>query len=191
MIVPINEKDEIILDKITKIHRENYPDDHISGHLSVKLVQKYYSYFFDDLSNIALFLDSSSDVRGFIVYGAEVPKKIGQFKSDNSVGILYFFISKPKLFVRFIIKKIIALFLRMDEFVESDFLVLSIVSDNSMKGVGSELIDNAFEYCIKNGIPSIGLYVACTNVKAINFYLRKKFLVVSYCKGQFYMQKTF
>jgi GNAT superfamily N-acetyltransferase len=189
MIVTVNSMSEVDTLALAKIHSESYPDDHISGHLSKSLIIKYYSYFFDDLSKVKFFLDKSNNLEGFLFFGAGIPDKISQFKNENTFELLMFFLSRPNLAFRLILKKFISFFSKLDSFKESEYLILSVVSTGSIKGVGSKLIDAAFDYCLENKIPDLGLYVTCTNVRAINFYLRKGFFIQAYCKGQFYMQK--
>ncbi|MBF4348361.1 hypothetical protein EAY19_20015, partial [Vibrio anguillarum] len=112
----------------------------------------------------------ATDLTGFVVFGKGLPLKVAKFKRDNRLNIIKFFLSRPAVSLRFILKRLSALIQKADHFDEAENLILSIaVSDDSV-GAGSFLMGAVDNYCTSNGVDKLGLYVACSNVRALNFY---------------------
>lgn len=73
---------------------------------------------------------------------------------------------------------------------ETSFLILSIVSTNKEKGLGSFLLEYVKNYTIENKIFNIGLYVRISNITAINTYLKNNYKILGYASGQYYMEQN-
>lgn len=180
-----------LLSDFAKLHRLNYPVDHLSGALDHNLLIKYYSYFSGENCQSYVYRDDKSkEVKGFIVAGTELGRKIRDFTTSERVSLSIFFLKNPKVFIKLLLKKIASIFRRKELFSECECLILSIVSDSHSKGVGSALLDTIFADAVKSGVDKLGLYVTCTNGRAINFYFHKGFRIVAYCKGQYYMERS-
>lgn len=183
--------DTFLLGEFAKLHRSNYPADHLSGALDHNLLVKYYSYFSDDDCQSYIYRDENTEqVKGFIVSGAKLSSKIKRFTSSERIPLFIFFLRNLRVFLKLVLKKISAVFRLEESFSECECLILSIVSDSQSKGVGSALLDTLFADAINSGRDKIGLYVTCTNTRAINFYFHKGFRIVAYCKGQYYMEHS-
>jgi ribosomal protein S18 acetylase RimI-like enzyme len=181
--------DSRLLTEFANLHRTNYPSDHLTGALDNNLLIKYYGYFTDDDCKSYVYREErSGHVLGFIVAGTGLGKKISQFVGSERGPLLAFFIRNPIVLFKLLIKKAAASFKRAGSFSECDFLILSIVSDSKTRGVGSGLLNTLFADAKKSGFDKVGLYVTCTNTKAINFYFHKGFRIAAFCKGQYYME---
>ena len=183
--------DAALLHEFAELHRNNYPADHLSGALDHNLLVKYYSYFSDDDCQSYIYRDKvTKEVKGFIVTGARLGPKIKKFTSSERIPLLIFFFKNPLVLLKIALKKIAAIFRLEESFSECECLILSIVSDSQCKGVGSALLGALFADAINSGRDKIGLYVTCTNTRAINFYFHRGFRIVAYCKGQYYMEHS-
>lgn len=179
---------EQLLEEFSCIHKENYPEDHLSGALSLNLLKKYYGYFnSSDCRNFVLY-SSDNKIRGFIVAGREMGKKITQFKVQNRSALLLFFVRNPIVLFKFLFKKLSQAFKKSSAYVEADYLILSIVNGVSSKGGGVQLIDELLNDLPRTEYKKVGLYVSMTNIRAINFYHYKGFKIMAFCKGQYYME---
>ncbi|MBK8453855.1 MAG: GNAT family N-acetyltransferase [Thiofilum sp.] len=187
LVEPIT-KDQI--SEVAKTHRESYPKDHLSGSLSQKLLEKYYSLFLsNDVVSIACLNQQKNNLLGFLFFGKDLPSKISQFKQKERVELFFYFIFKPKLLLKILLKKLKHSFQHSESFVEASDIILSIAARPDTKGVGTCLMEWAFEYCRHNQIKRLGLYVTCSNLVAINFYIKSGFIITGYIKGQYYMEK--
>ncbi len=181
------------LDDVASIHATSYPADHISGSMGRDLIVKYYSEFLTDENAFYGCVENglTNDIEGFVVFGKGMPGKVSKFKRENRLNIMKFFLSRPSVSFRFILKRLSALIQSSDRFDEAEHLILSIAVSNDSVGVGSFLMSTVDNYCTGNGVDKLGLYVACSNVRALNFYYKTGFKVKAFVSGQYYMEKNF
>ncbi len=181
------------LDDVASIHAASYPVDHISGSMGRDLIVKYYSEFLTDENSFfgCVREGVGTDLIGFVVFGKGLPVRIHKFKRENRLNIIKFFLSRPAVSLRFILKRLSAIIQKSDRFDEAENLILSIAVGGDSLGAGSFLMDYVDSCCIKNGVDKLGLYVACSNVRALNFYYKKGFKVQAFVSGQYYMEKNF
>ena len=187
---------DIGLDKLEEaaaIHAASYPADHVSGSMGHDLIVEYYSGF---LTGKNFFLgcvseDSITELMGFVVFGKGLPLKITEFKSKNRSKLIKFFLSNPRVFFRFLLKRFAGYIQKSDRFDEAENIILSIVVRENVVGAGSFLMGLVDDYCATNNVCKLGLYVSCSNVRALNFYYKTGFKVRAFVSGQYYMEKNF
>ena len=181
------------LDDVASIHAASYPADHISGSMGRELIVKYYSEFLTDENSFfgCVSDGSATDLVGFVVFGKGLPVRIAKFKRDNRLSIIKFFISRPSVALSFVLKRLSAFIQKADCFDEAENLILSIAVSGNSVGAGSFLMGAVDNYCAKNGVDKLGLYVACSNIRALNFYFKTGFKVQAFVSGQYYMEKNF
>lgn len=179
---------EQLLDDFSYIHKENYPEDHLSGALSLSLLKKYYGHFNNSDCRNFVFYSSGNKPLGFIVAGKQMGNKIAQFKASNRLELISFFLKNPIVFSKLIVKKVRQFFQKSSSYIEADYLILSIVNSANNKGGGSQLLDTLLSDLPSTEYKKVGLYVSVTNVRAINFYHNKGFIIMAFCKGQYYME---
>lgn len=181
------------LDAVASIHAASYPADHISGSMECELIVRYYSEFLiDENSFFGCVRDGlATDLIGFVVFGKGLPVRVAKFKRENRLNIIKFFLSRPTISLRFILKRLSALIQKADHFDEAENLILSIAVSGDSVGAGSFLMGAVDNYCTSNGVDKLGLYVACSNVRALNFYYKVGFKVRAFVSGQYYMEKNF
>ncbi len=181
------------LSSLSKLHKQLYPaTTHFTSRFSLYLLEVYYKLFFDKGSyviKVEKVRDEISSIHGFLVCGVSIPAKIAIFKKKATYHILKTAFVHPIAFFK---KVAVSLFHHLLDqatiFKESPFLVLSIVSDRSLPGIGEALLSHAKVLCKEDGSGSIGLYVRVNNLRAIRFYLRNDFAIQGYTSGQFYME---
>ena len=181
------------LKSVASIHSTSYPEDHVSGSMTQQLIVDYYTEF---LSGENFFYGCVSDslnreLLGFVVFGKGLPDRVTKFKRNNRLSLIIFFLSHLNIFYRLIFKRLVASFQRKDNFEEAENLILSIAVKKGASGVGPFLMD-AIDKCYKkNEVSKLGLYVACSNVRALNFYYKNGFKVKAFVSGQYYMEKEY
>ncbi len=178
------------LGEMARLHKIVYSPDHFTSCFSDKLLQLYYRYFFcDDTFVIKAINLKTGLLCGFVVCGSSIPEKISQFKRDNKLRIFNAAIKNPISAIKRIAQKVyFQIFEQVAEVTETQFLILSIVSDRSVKGIGKELVAFSKRIAQERKFSEIGLFVRVTNLKAINFYLRNNFHIKHYSEGQFYLE---
>lgn len=181
------------LDDVAVIHANSYPVDHISGSMGHELIVKYYSLFVSGENLFFGCVDDSqaSELLGFVVFGTGLPDKIAKFKIENRINLVKFFVFSPYALFLYAMKRISSFAMRADRFDEADNIILSIAVTKNTTGVGSFLMSSIDSYCHDKGISKIGLYVACSNVNALNFYCKTGFKVRAFVSGQYYMEKNY
>ncbi|WP_286717305.1 GNAT family N-acetyltransferase [Thalassolituus sp. UBA2009] len=181
------------LDDVASIHAASYPVDHISGSMGRDLIVKYYSEFLTDENSFfgCVREGVGTDLIGFVVFGKGLPVRIHKFKRENRLKIIKFFLSRPAVSLRFILKRLSAIIQKSDRFDEAENLILSIAVSGDSAGAGSFLMGAVDSYCNSNGVDKLGLYVACSNVRALNFYYKVGFKARAFVSGQYYMEKNF
>ena len=178
---------------IASIHKMSYSKIHLTSLFSNKLLEKYYSYFLDHDCKIFLSVQTicgQEEILGFVVCGINIGKKISLFKSQKKFQILRDIIFYPIQIIKKILKDVYSSLLDTKiSFIETDFLILSIVSSKKVKGIGSILLEYCRNYSLANNYKRIGLYVRVSNIPAINTYLKNGYQIVGYTSGQYYMEQ--
>lgn len=178
------------LKEIAKVHKIAYSRLHFTSLFSEKLLEIYYGYFLDNEASILILKNSEGKIDGFVVSGINLAIKIKRFKSEQKYSIFFTALLHPILTIRKLINSLYYRFFEKDiQFVQTDFLILSIAVIKKQEGMGSVLLTDASELSKEKKYNKIGLYVRTGNVQAINAYLKDKYKIKGYCAGQFYMEK--
>lgn len=179
------------LSSLALIHKESYSKIHFTSYFSIELIKDYYLSFIENKNSKIFLAIKNEEIFGFIVCGKEIEENLKLFKANKRFSILKTIFLNPLASI----KKInIDLFNRCFDvkvpFEETSFLILSIVSTNKEKGLGSYLLEYVKNHAIENKIFNIGLYVRISNITAINAYLKNSFKILGYASGQYYMEQN-
>jgi hypothetical protein len=171
------------------VHKKAFSSVHFTSFFSEKLLVDYYRYFLHEPNFIYVF-ENNSEIQGFIVIGVDIPAKLSLFRKEKLFDIILTSLIHPKAAIKKIITDIFYRFNDTSlEFNECIFLLLSIATIPSSKGVGKELMTFINELIIKNNYESVGLFVRVQNISAIQFYLNHNFKIKGYSNAQYYMEK--
>ncbi|CZE49302.1 GNAT family N-acetyltransferase [Campylobacter geochelonis] len=178
------------LKSLAVMHKKNYSKIHFSSYLSLNLIEKYYSYFIDSVNSQIFIIIDKDEILGFVVCGKDINRQLNLFKKEQFFKILQTIAMHPFAFFRkFSIDVFNKLFKIKIESIESNFLILSIVSSGREKGIGSLLLGHIKNYGLKNNIEKIGLYVRVENIQALNAYLKNGYKIMGYISDQYYMEQ--
>jgi ribosomal protein S18 acetylase RimI-like enzyme len=178
------------LSEIAHTHKSAFSDSHFTSYFSKSLLKNYYGHFIDDGSEIWLLKDIDSNILGFVVFGFNLNKRIGCFKSTYRTSIVSVAILNPRVTIKKVISNLYSRFFSNPKasFDEADLLVLSIAVNCKGMGVGSKLLDFASEYNKGRQISHLGLYVRTDSISSVNFYLKNNFVIAGYSGGLYYME---
>lgn len=178
------------LKNIAKVHKKVYSKSHFTSLFSLGLLEIFYSYFLDDGSSILLALDDKKDIQGFIVSGIDIPDKISKFKSEEKLNIWFTALLHPITATKKMITQTYNnLFIKHEEFIGAEYLILSIAVAVRRKGIGSSLLNEVRLMSQKQKYKNLGLYVRVENLSALNLYLKDNYKIIAYTSGQYYMEK--
>lgn len=177
---------------LATVHKKVYSSEHFTSNFSHALLEAYYGSFFGSQCFIIKFLQNEnnlSDIRGFVVFGADIPGRIKSFKRNHRFPIYWTVLRNPLAAFRKIAETIYhRLFGVIVPFQQCPFLILSIASDRSVPKIGASLLGYSKEMAQSLNYDTIGLYVRVSNINAISFYLNNGFKIMGYESGQFYME---
>lgn len=178
------------LPSIAKLHKQVFSATHFTSFFSEALLCSYYRCFFATGISFIKAVEQGKIV-GFLVCGENIGEKIALFKNKNKFDLLMTAFTNPFPAVRRIVSGIFyRLFQGCQKIDEDEFLILSIASDQSNKGIGKSLLRKADELGLSANMNWAGLYVRVENIRAINFYLMNGYSIVCYNCGQYYMKKA-
>jgi|GEM_PF-2416422 len=191
-MLAVNTASESNLSDIVALHKQQYSRSHFTSLLPDHVLGRYYEYFLRDKCVIIISEAKDGDkttINGFVACGEEIPNKIAVFKKANRAGLFLAALLNLSTAVKKVIGDIYYKFFDMPvTFTEAKFLIISIVSKRTTKGIGKALLEKCCAVAINMGHSSIGLYVRVCNLGALKFYLRNGFLIIGYVAGQFYME---
>ncbi|QBZ83707.1 GNAT family N-acetyltransferase [Hydrogenovibrio crunogenus] len=171
--------------RISELHKKNYPDGHLTKYFSKSFLSVYYSYFLHRGCTLVVDRNLDGEIDGFVLAGKNLADLIREFKKDFKLLIIKESLLNIRQALQSFLLKFKSLLTSSKSIDEAEFLILSIVSDDNTKGVGSRVISALIS---ESAGQDLGLYVKVSNIKAINFYLRHGFSIKNYISGQFYME---
>lgn len=191
MLINMNASEEDLI-KVVKLHKQQYSRLHFTSLFPDDLLFRYYKHFLRDGCGIVtcrLNADMNSDVDGFVACGENVPQKIALFKKNSRVALLKTALQNPLATAKKIIGAVYYKFFDSPVAVaEAPFLIISIVSNKMVRGIGEILLKKCCDVAKGMGHKVIGLYVRVSNLGALKFYLRNGFKIMGYNSGQYYME---
>lgn len=178
---------------LARIHKQAYSRKHFTALLPNETLERYYSYFLSDVSEVLLAVvhpdaDGDETALGFVVYGQGIPERIARFKREASRDILMTSLRHPLQAFR---KLTLSLWSRLGAgpvYKPADFLLLSIAVSHKGGGIGGRLLRAMLVDAHRADIKTVGLYVNADNLNAINAYFAAGFALRDYLSGQFYME---
>lgn len=186
---PATERD---LTSLARVHRAAYGPGHFLALLSEATLAEYYRLFLVGesravVAEMAGDAAGSGGVAGFAVFGADIERRIEQFKREQRAAIVRAALAHPVVAAQKVAQRIFGGGVHTPH-SPANWLLLSIAVSGARRGVGSALLLEMLRQAAEASEPRLGLYVRHSNFGAVNAYLRAGFRIVASLGDQYYME---
>ena len=162
--------------QIAMVHLRSFPKDHITTHFSGKMLSLFLLMLISfEPYNIVAF-DSQNRVAGYLIAGYNYRKAMMRFLKAHYISVIKVLLFSPT----FIPDKIKSFFIRSSNPDSAQGLCLDIIAVDPLikqQGIGSSLLQYFEKMLIRDNVPRYILYVKKNNKSAVDFYMKRGFII--------------